>query len=326
ALDAIVNQAMNLEPTTRYPSVRELGSALLAYAGPSAQMMWTPFFGVPMPEINFAGSGPIEGAPPSHRRGDLLSDPAFGATPPPGIDPPGRRISAGGTRVFPSTPSPDVRPGGSPQRLESSTTFRHASGESTLSSLQPRRSRLPLVVGLGVVAAVGAVFFIMRPDIVAPPRQTTAPTVPPEPKLFRVEVVTEPSSAVIELDGQPVGTGAFARRLPIDGSEHEVVAHARGYRNTSVRFTDTPPPRELALEAIAAPPPPVTEQPRPHDPIVETAGAKPDKSGHGHHHHGIGKPGAPEHADDSKPPSTRPTGKGKSGDGAQLPNNAPIVE
>jgi hypothetical protein len=289
-------------------------------------MMWTPFFGVPMPEINFAGSGPIEGAPPSHRRGDLLSDPAFGATPPPGIDPPGRRISAGGTRVFPSTPSPDVRPGGSPQRLESSTTFRHASGESTLSSLQPRRSRLPLVVGLGVVAAVGAVFFIMRPDIVAPPRQTTAPTVPPEPKLFRVEVVTEPSSAVIELDGQPVGTGAFARRLPIDGSEHEVVAHARGYRNTSVRFTDTPPPRELALEAIAAPPPPVTEQPRPHDPIVETAGAKPDKSGHGHHHHGIGKPGAPEHADDSKPPSTRPTGKGKSGDGAQLPNNAPIVE
>ena len=327
ALDAIINQAMNLEPSTRFPSVRDLGAALLDYAGPSAHMMWKVFFAAPAPKFGLASSGPIEDASQGHSA--PLSDRAFAATPqpslpplPPSIDTPqSPRASAGGTRVLPTPPSPDVRPAaGAPiQRLESNSTFRHATGESTLSPLQPARSRLPWLVGLGVMVAVGAVFLIMRPDqtestTTTPPVATVAP---PEPKMFRVEVVTDPGTAVIELDGQPVGTGAFARRLPADGSEHEVVAHARGYRNAQVRFTDTPPPRDLALEAIAAPvAPPVAE--------VITRG-KPDRGAHRHRHRNGGSGVASSERDRNKPAPVKPAGKSNDADGL-LPNKAPIVE
>ncbi|HXI58800.1 MAG TPA: serine/threonine-protein kinase [Polyangia bacterium] len=337
ALDAVVNRAMNLEPTARFDSVHSLGAALLEYAGPSARMVWTPFFGtarvvreapVVSPSLNDE-SPRVDAASAS----GPLSARDYAATPPPRptTEPPARRITAGGTRVLPAdaTPSPDGRSTGRPQRVESISTFRHATGESAM--LGPRRSRLPLVVGLGVVAAIGAVFLVMRPDEALTTSHPTHPAQPaPEPKMFRVELVTVPSTATIELDGQVVGTGAFARRLPVDGSEHEVVAHARGYRNASVRFTDTPPPRDLALEAIAAP----AEPARPVVPVTETkpivTATRPDKPGHGHQHHG-GKPAPSGHNDaasggEGKPPASKPTGKPRSGDSGLLPNNAPIVE
>ncbi|HVR64974.1 MAG TPA: serine/threonine-protein kinase, partial [Polyangia bacterium] len=352
-LNAIINRAMNLEPAARFPSVRALGASLLAYASAPPRMMWTPFFTAPAAELEAAPASELsidapEVTAPTPPPAGVARGPGFAAdlamaataTPPPQESP--RKITAGGTRPLPpdsGTPPPDGR--GHPARLESSTTFRHATGESSslLPTLRPARSRMPWLVLLGVAAAVSVVFVIMRPDLptAQPPAPPSAPA-PPEPKLFRVEVVTDPGSAVIELDGQPVGTGSFARRLPADGSEHEIVAHARGFRNASVRFVDTPPPRDLTLEPIAAPapatpPPPATIEPaRPRDPAPEAkalagAGAKPDKSGKGHHHHGGGKPTAEAPpTTDSKPAPVKPAGKPGKGDSGLLPNNAPIVE
>jgi serine/threonine protein kinase len=353
ALDAIINRAMYLEPGARFPSVRALGNALLEYGNATARMMWTPFFtapsAAPAAELASPPAGDVLGAfapspaptpPPGQRLGgsprgfDADAALAATATPPPNESQ--RRITAGDTRQLPpeaGTPAPDQR--GRPARLESSTTFRHATGESA--SLRPARSRLPWLVALGVAAAVSVVFVIMRPDqaTTQPPSAPSVPA-PVEPKMFRVEVVTDPGSASIELDGQPVGTGAFARRMPVDGSEHEIVAHARGYRNASVRFVDTPPPRDLTLEAIAAPPPvapPPVEPARPQKPPPEVkpivGAAKPDKTNKGHHHHSAGSkpppPAAPTVVDSKPPPTAKPAGKpGK--DSSLLPNAAPIVE
>lgn len=350
ALDAIINRAMSLEPAARFPSARALGAALLEYGSAPLRMMWTPFFSAEAVELGASAGGerrepeaPSLGPMPSPEGPVGRSSPGFAAeiamagtpTPPPSESQ--RRITAGGTRVLPAgagTPSPDQR--GRPQRLESSTTFRHATGESTsLPSLRPARSRLPWLVALGVAAAGSVAFVILRPDLgTTAPTTPAAPTIPAEPKMFRIEVVTEPGSATIELDGQPVGTGAFARRLPIDGSEHEIVAHARGYRNASVRFVDTPPPRELTLEAIAAPPPPppAVEPARPLVPEARPIAAalgKPEKPGHGHHHGG-GKPGvasAPSGGESKPAAPAKPSGRAKpGGDPGVLPNNAPIVE
>jgi hypothetical protein len=219
--------------------------------------------------------------------------------------------------------------------------------------MQPARSRLPLVVGLGVLVAIGVVFLVMRPDQTGD--RNTTPVVAPEPKTYRVEVVTEPGNATIELDGQLVGTGAFARKLPLDGAEHEIVAKARGHHNASVRFTDAAPPRDLTLEAIAP-----VEPPRPPPPPLvgdsDNSGHRNDRPGAGKNdrddkgkggkigggsksgggksggHHGSA-PGTGPAASDGAPsgntPKTpgKPAGKaGKGGDNGVLPNNAPIVD
>jgi serine/threonine-protein kinase len=55
-LDAIVERAMNSEPSERYPSLRDLGRALLPYASPKARTIWEETFGVTPAS---AGTSPV---------------------------------------------------------------------------------------------------------------------------------------------------------------------------------------------------------------------------------------------------------------------------
>ena len=47
AMDALIRRSMNLDPSTRFESVKQMGAALLEFARPQARVMWSSFFGGP---------------------------------------------------------------------------------------------------------------------------------------------------------------------------------------------------------------------------------------------------------------------------------------
>jgi hypothetical protein len=69
-----------------------------------------------------------------------------------------------------------------------------------------------------------------------------------------VSLRVEPASAEIWLDRHPVASGRLDLILPKDGSTHELRVGAKGYIPVTLLFADVPPPREIRLEALPAPP------------------------------------------------------------------------
>lgn len=263
AMHEIITRAMSLDPAARFETVKHLGAALLPFASANVRMMWTPFFD----NVSFD----IEDA--------ALSSPGL----------------SGGTMVLPSeaaafaraaaTPPPPGSAGHGRRAPRVSTTFGSATGESRFPGPMPdlrTRSRAPFYIALLLIAGAGtgvAVYWPREKSTISKrhtptPSETTpsdepnvaAATRPPEPRTYRVEIETEPRAATLELDGRPVGSGSLDQRMPMDGSEHVLVARAAGFRETTVRFTDRPPPHLLALDpAPVAPPPGQPAQPSDRD-------------------------------------------------------------
>lgn len=75
----------------------------------------------------------------------------------------------------------------------------------------------------------------------------SAPTEIPAATTFRASVKVIPETAEIEFDGETVGTGSFARTLPVDHQRHTLRFRAEGYRDERVRFVDSPPPEVVKL-------------------------------------------------------------------------------
>jgi eukaryotic-like serine/threonine-protein kinase len=110
----------------------------------------------------------------------------------------------------------------------------------------PRSSTLVLVVGAVVVAAVaGGVFATSRSG--AGNQEPAAPVVTLEPPPVVIEaprpgeialvVRAHPTSARLFLDGEPLPANPTIRRLPKDGSTHEIRAEAEGYETGSTTVT-----------------------------------------------------------------------------------------
>jgi hypothetical protein len=72
--------------------------------------------------------------------------------------------------------------------------------------------------------------------------------------LLPVVLRVEPASAEIWLDRHPVASGRLDLVLPKDGSTHELRVAATGYIPVTLLFADVPPPKEIRLEALPAPP------------------------------------------------------------------------
>jgi eukaryotic-like serine/threonine-protein kinase len=68
---------------------------------------------------------------------------------------------------------------------------------------------------------------------------------------FDVALATVPAEALIELDGEPVGTGYLFRTFPRDGRARELRVSADGYRDAIATFTDAPPPSVIRLTRAA---------------------------------------------------------------------------
>ncbi len=78
-------------------------------------------------------------------------------------------------------------------------------------------------------------------------------TTKPAASSFAVQLVTDPATAQIAIDGQVVGTGAFARTLEPDGKDHVLRVSADGFLTRELLFHDAPPPSKVTLERPAAP-------------------------------------------------------------------------
>lgn len=124
-----------------------------------------------------------------------------------------------------------------PQRLVE--RVRPAAAEAAPSS--PRRSRLGSVrlIAAGVLLGAALTVAALRP------RSGT----------YTVSVTAHPSSATLELDGEPGGTGHIERVLPRDGRMHVLRIRAAGYVTREVTFRDEPPPanQQLSAESAALP-------------------------------------------------------------------------
>jgi serine/threonine-protein kinase len=318
-MDALITRSMSLDPANRFESVKQLGAAMLEFASPQSRAMWTSFFG----GVPLTGRGaPAYGAP----GGTMLLQPEGAAALRKQVTPPPNNARGAGA-------------------LGGNSTFRHATGESvnpfgSVPNLR-RPSRVPLMLGVGVVAIAGGAFGVMR----LLERPATKPTIsdqgdvdkhvtpPSERPTFRVEIETEPHAATLELDGHTVGAGALDQRMPSDGVEHVLVARAPGYRDVTVRFTDRPPPHLLALDPVTAPNPnantgdsaahaadddnraaqdrPTHDRPNHDKPTAAVAGGR-------HHHITKG------HADHGGPIKDSPTSG--HGDPGLSSNGAPIIE
>jgi hypothetical protein len=332
AMADIISRAMSLDPAARFQSVRHLGAALLPFASPNARMLWTPFFD----DVGFEIEDVASGGPAVS--GGTMVLPAEAAE--------AARLAA--------TPAPPGGRGPAGRRPRISTTFGSATGESRMPGPIPdlRKSRAPFYIGLLALAGVGTAAVMLWPHAQStlakrhPPTTDLTVTVddtrpavtrPPEPRTFRVEIETEPRAATLELDGRPVGSGSLDQRLPVDGTEHVLVARSPGYKDTTVRFSDHPPAHLLALDTI-----PVVVPPKP-DPNANATNNNADrgaapidrdrdrgrdrdrfrKGGRKRHGMSASNDNAGDNRQNRQPPKTGKTGGGAPG---LMPNGAPIIE
>jgi serine/threonine-protein kinase len=115
----------------------------------------------------------------------------------------------------------------------------------------PRAPRGGLVVGvLAAALMVGGLGWMAMQSKPNEAVDSGAPTTA-DVRTFIARVSTDPSSAILILDGEEVGRGNFATELVADGVWHELSISAVGYESASVRFRDAPPPAEIVLDPIA---------------------------------------------------------------------------
>ncbi len=214
AVESAIVRAMQVDPTGRFPTVRQFAAALLPFASETSQILWRDTFGI---------DGPAT-APTLAATGNPTAKTKL-----PTSQPPGRSTSTLGTTV-------GERIDGEPR--------------TPVKSRRPVALAAGLVVAGGIVAAVGLAH---RPaPAPAPPQQAATPAPAPplrsaEPTTFPVDVEAAPPAAVLELDGVSLGPGPIHRRLPRDGHVHRLAARLPGYDSTVVEFVDRSPAQELTL-------------------------------------------------------------------------------
>ncbi|HVZ75371.1 MAG TPA: serine/threonine-protein kinase [Polyangia bacterium] len=180
-LDAVVERAMNPLPWERYPSVRELGRALIPYASPKARMIW---------EDTFAAGAATAEPPPEARQSHTMPMP----TPQPSVVRKPQSFSTAKSRLDSGT----LRPSGD------------LGLETDVDGLAPSRSRPRMIAGIvaGAGIAVAGFFLFARGSGAPPPTSETvkpvaasaapapAPPVTPPPAPAAVVPATPPPAAV----------------------------------------------------------------------------------------------------------------------------------
>jgi serine/threonine-protein kinase len=235
AFEAIILRAMSTEPEFRFPDLPTMGRALLQFADARDSAIWTPAF------------------EPARATGAPLN---------PSIPP----------QQAPSMPPLPLTKPKQPQSANT-TTLSDAASEIDSEPRLPVRRGLPWTIAVGAVLLLGVggiVWFeppilelfdkpkpipsrgnekpnAVQPAVTAPDRKVSKPIA-----TYRVVIRTEPGSAKLELDGNPVGTSSLALELPRDGTTHLLRVSAEGYQTREVTFRDEPPPESIELTATAA--------------------------------------------------------------------------
>lgn len=269
AFDAVIQRTMSLHPDERFPTMRDLGAALLPFASERARLIWAPTFQGRTGEAPVVGelrpAGPssatVQMTPASMRRGappDALAmtgpNPTFPsqhsgahAAPPVSVSPPSL-----GSDSYPST----TPPGATFDRLPTYPTY------GTGQPVAPPRGNgmIAAIVGASVVLAILGALVVLKGGLFGgkteDPGKTDDPSVAaPAVTTYAVDLAVTPANASIELDGAPVGTGRLVQTMTKDGRVHRLRITATGYEPVSTDFDDVrPPPTSIALRPLPTAP------------------------------------------------------------------------
>jgi serine/threonine protein kinase len=237
--EAVLLRAMSKDREDRFPSVRAMGQALMAFASPSLREEWS---------AEFAGHDS------SPARSEGIAATVSGG-----------RSSMVGTLGMEGPPVPvglaqsaSFGPREIPGRAPSIDT-------NTTGSRRVARTTMMAGGAVALVALVAGGGFLLGTS--GERRGSTAPVAQvPTPYVVAIEVT--PVNARLELDGEFVGNGRLTRSLPRDGQSHRLRMSAAGYANREISFdADRRPPERVMLERVeppsVAPLPVPTQTPRP---------------------------------------------------------------
>jgi serine/threonine-protein kinase len=225
ALEQVVLRAMDKDPARRFPSVLDLGRALMPFGSDRVRAVWGPTFG-DAPAA--ASPAPIPPAPPAS------AAPAI----PPTIE-----------AVLPDTIRADTD---APADPLGSTTLGASITRVVRAPPSPRET--PRWVVLGAIAAVltGGVALAWRVTATTQPNTSARPpSIGAQARAYRATVTVSPSNATITVDDAPAGTGSMDSEFAANGATHSLHVSAPGYEPFTVSFRDAPPPPRVELRPVA---------------------------------------------------------------------------
>ncbi|MDQ3335517.1 MAG: protein kinase [Myxococcota bacterium] len=105
--------------------------------------------------------------------------------------------------------------------------------------LPAKRARWPIAVGIAAVVIGSGVFMIVRAKtaeeakpVVVAPKVEPPPAPPAAPAKGTLELVVEPSTATVLVDGEPVVLAKGRAKLELPVGDHAIATNATGYRAT----------------------------------------------------------------------------------------------
>jgi serine/threonine-protein kinase len=271
-LERVVRRMLSPEPENRYPSLLEVGAALLPFASEKARLTMGGAFGPAS-----ATTAPPADVTPAPLR--LRPRPA---------STPSRSLAKGAT----------VRPsGGEPLDADS---LQPRSSDQTTDPVPRRLGRRAQYVGAALAGAalLGGVLLVLRhkPSPSSLPPHKTTPSPEPvaaephktsPPAVGRIDVTSLPAQAWISIDNGSPSAGQLHTTVPADRESHVLRAWAEGYEPKAISFgPDDSPPAQIRLDPLPNP----------------TASAKRPKTGSLH------APAKTTHAVQPQPPDEKPKG------------------
>ncbi|MBX2810895.1 MAG: serine/threonine protein kinase [Myxococcales bacterium] len=228
-LETVILTAMATDPEARYPTVMDLGRALLQFADARLSNVWSPLFGVHVAEARLTS----ESSDVSQARELALSfrSQSLTLTPDRTVGQGRRRLWLGGSAML--------------ALLMVVITW-----VALNYGLRPSSAEKPENENVAVVAATAS--GEESTDTVDSP--LGARTSPSPLGSFRVAIMVEPGSAQLRLDGELAGVGKLEIELPKDGRSHRLEVSAPGFVPQSIEFEDKAP--DVSKFYLAPIPPP----------------------------------------------------------------------
>jgi serine/threonine-protein kinase len=152
------------------------------------------------------------------------------------------------------------------------STFRRATGEIATGddldvASKPRRTGLfAAIAGAAVIAGLAAYYFTQKPPTISPsqPIATSVPSVPPAPKMVRLNFKSDPSgAAVLRQDtNEQIGITPFDREVPTSQTAIVFLFKKENFRDKVESYVPTES-GQLEVALLPNPPSPTSEPPAP---------------------------------------------------------------
>ncbi len=212
--ERVVLTAMATKPDARYPTVKELGRALLPFAGSSLRARWEAIFSEQLTSNDLPSTYHV---PPQAPRPAPLAEPITRNEPP---------------STFGSGTVEPARTGRGRWLLIAGALLIALAASIVL--LSRGEQAAPIAES---------------PPPPPPPPPPTAVVEPPAPAEFTVSISAEPADARLLVDGQTSALGHFEGSFVADGTPHRIEISHSGYQMRVLEFSDAAPSeRTVVLE------------------------------------------------------------------------------